>query len=119
MSPHSSLEETIRSFLETFQGGVKDSDQEISALLLEFSGLLFENPEEEKGKKIQVSDLTGFELDEFLNFYLEDMFPEDSRIRGKAKEFLKKFRKYLDKNSLLNQEQLEDWKEFFKENEIQ
>ncbi|TGJ98556.1 hypothetical protein EHQ53_02210 [Leptospira langatensis] len=118
MASHSSLEETIRSFLETFQGGVKESDQEISTLLLEFSGLLFENPEEEKEKKIQVSDLTGFELDEFLNFYLEDMFPDDSRIRSKAKDFLKKFKKYLDKNSLLNAEQAEDWKEFFKENEI-
>ncbi|TGK38851.1 hypothetical protein [Leptospira andrefontaineae] len=117
MSGPSSLEETVRSFLETIPEGASSSEKEMPSLFLEFSELLFEGPED-SSEKILITDLGGFELDEFLNFYLEDMFPDDSKIREKGKVFLKKFRKFLDKKSLLKKEQEEEWKEFFKENEI-
>ncbi|EMK02044.1 hypothetical protein AB3N61_07590 [Leptospira sp. WS58.C1] len=118
MSGPSSLEETVRSYLETIPEGAQHlSEKEIANLLLEFSALLFEDPED-PSEKILVSDLSAFELDEFLNFYLEDMFPEDAKIREKGKVFLKKFKKFLEKRSLLKKEQEEEWKEFFKENEI-
>lgn len=117
MSGPSSLEETVRSFLETIPEGAPSSEKEMPSLLLEFSELLFEDPED-SSEKILITDLSAFELDEFLNFYLEDMFPEDSKIREKGKIFLKKFRKFLEKKNLLKKEQEEEWKEFFKENEI-
>ncbi|PJZ78963.1 hypothetical protein [Leptospira neocaledonica] len=117
MSGVPSLEETISSFLETIPEGAHSSEKEMPTLLLEFSELLFEDPED-TSEKILITDLSAFELDEFLNFYLEDMFPEDAKIREKGKTFLKKFKKFLEKRSLLKKEQEEEWKEFFKENEI-
>lgn len=117
MSGPSSLEETVRSFLETVPEGAPSSEKEMPSILLEFSQLLFEDPGD-TSEKILISDLSAFELDEFLNFYLEDMFPDDTKIREKGKTFLKKFRKFLEKRSLLKKEQEEEWKEFFKENEI-
>ncbi|GBF37406.1 hypothetical protein [Leptospira johnsonii] len=117
MSGVPSLEDTVRSFLETIPEGAPSSEKEMPSLLLEFSQLLFEEPGN-SSEKLLISDLSAFELDEFLNFYLEDMFPDDAKIRDKGKTFLKKFRKFLDKRSLLKREQEEEWKEFFKENEI-
>ncbi|TGL62365.1 hypothetical protein [Leptospira sarikeiensis] len=117
MSGVPSLEEVIGSFLETFPQGASGSEKEIPSLFLEFSELLFENPEN-TSNQVLISHLGGFELDEFLNFYLEDMFPDDPKIRTKGKDFLKKFRKFLEKKSLLNKEQEIEWKEFYKENEI-
>ncbi|EPG66773.1 hypothetical protein ACE5IS_07380 [Leptospira wolffii] len=118
MSGVPTIEEAIRSFLDTQQEGANRSDSEMATLLLEFSALLFENPEEGKSEEILIHHLGSFELDEFLNFYLQDMHPDDAHIVKKGKEFLKKFRKFLDKRSLLAGEQKEDWKEFFQENGI-
>lgn len=118
MSGVPSLEETIRSFLESKQDGAQASDSEIGSLLSEFSELLFENPEQEQAKKILIHQIGSFELDEFLNFYLEDMHPDDPAILSKARSFLKKFRKFLDKRGFLTKDQQIDWKEFFQENGI-
>ncbi len=118
MSGTSSLEETLKSFLESLQEGAKKSDAEIATLLTEFSSLLFESPEDETPAEILITQLGSFELDEFLNFYLQDMHPNDPAIVKKGKEFLKKFRKFLDRKDLLTKEQQIDWKEFFQENGI-
>ncbi|PJZ68387.1 hypothetical protein CH373_05845 [Leptospira perolatii] len=114
------LDEVIANFLEGASPSEKADDNLIAELLREFMQFLFGESGDDVSpiEDISLSELGAFELDEFLNFFLPDMMPEDPQIQKKGKTFLSKFRKFLIKKSLLSKEQLEDWKEFFQENKI-
>ncbi|TGK13938.1 hypothetical protein EHO60_00910 [Leptospira fletcheri] len=117
MSEARRIEDALKGFLENPQGRASDSDEAFSSLLLEFCELLFAEEEDDR-EKMSLSNLGSFELDEFFHFYLPDMHPGDVNIQKKVKDFLKRFRKYLEKKNLLSKAQSEDWKEFFQENGI-
>ncbi|TGK19212.1 hypothetical protein EHO61_07000 [Leptospira fluminis] len=118
MSEAPRIEDALKGFLENPQGRASDGDKAFCSLLLEFCELLFAEEEGDSREKMTLSNLGSFELDEFFHFYLPDMHPDDSQIQKKAKDFLKRFRKYLERKNLLSKVQSEDWKEFFQENGI-
>ncbi|XDD48891.1 hypothetical protein AB3N59_10600 [Leptospira sp. WS92.C1] len=116
MSQSISLENFLKEFLASPQKGRNaDEDRKLNDLLLEFSSLLFLEGEEETKEEVLLKDLGSFELDEFVNFYLADMHPEDSGINARGIDFLKRLYKFLKKTSYANKEQLEDWDEFFQQ----
>ncbi|EPG75385.1 hypothetical protein LEP1GSC050_1555 [Leptospira broomii serovar Hurstbridge str. 5399] len=118
MSDAPRIEDVLKDYLSNQQGGSRDADEKLCTLLLEFSELLFGENEDQKEDRITLKNLGSFELDEFLHFFLTDMHPDDSLVQSRAKDFLKRFRKFLEKRNLLGKAQLEDWKEFFQENGI-
>ncbi|MDX1959396.1 MAG: hypothetical protein SFU98_12535 [Leptospiraceae bacterium] len=102
-----SLESAIRSFLDFSKN---EEQSETFALLLEYMQLLFADSEEE----ILLEDFTAYEADDFLNFFLEDNFPEEYEvIRKKSEKSLKDFFNYLKKKKLISKEEVEEWKEVF------
>lgn len=83
---------------------------------MEFASLLFlEGEEDETTKEVFLKDIGSFELDEFANFYLSDMHPDDPAIVKRGIDFLRRLYKFAKKSPYLSKEQLEDWDEFFKE----
>ncbi|EMM70393.1 hypothetical protein LEP1GSC038_1737 [Leptospira weilii str. 2006001855] len=115
MSKTLSLEEFLKEFLASphQKGRNPEEDQNLSELFLEFSSLLFLEGEEETQEKVLLKDIGSFELDEFVNFYLSDMHPNDPAIVKRGTDFLRRLHKFAKKNSRINKEQMEDWDEFF------
>jgi hypothetical protein len=113
-----SLNDFLKEFLAAPQKGRNaEEDQKLNELFLEFSSLLFLEGEDEEETKEEVllKDIGSFELDEFVNFYLSDMHPEDAGIVKRGIDFLKRMHKFLKKSPHVNKEQLADWDEFFQE----
>ncbi|MGJ4753632.1 hypothetical protein [Leptospira kmetyi] len=117
MSKSVSLEEFLKEFLASpGQKRNPEEDQNLNSLFLEFSSLLFlEGEEEETQEEVLVKDIGSFELDEFVNFYLSDMHPDDPAIVKRGIDFLRRLHKFAKKSPYIGKEQLEDWDEFFKE----
>ncbi|TGK37463.1 hypothetical protein EHQ12_06995 [Leptospira gomenensis] len=116
MSQSVSLETFLNEFLASPQKGRNgDEDQNLKNLFLEFSSLLFSEGEEDPNEAVSIKDIGSFELDEFVNFYLSDMFPEDAGIVSKGTDFVKRMYKFLKKSQHSNKEQLADWEEFIQE----
>ncbi|MBW0434364.1 hypothetical protein [Leptospira yasudae] len=118
MSKTISLEAFLKEFLASPQpkGRNPEEDQNLSDLFLEFSSLLFlEGEEEETKEEVLIKDIGSFELDEFVNFYLSDMHPDDPAIVKRGIDFLRRLHKFAKKTAHINKEQMEDWDEFFKE----
>ncbi|EMY78174.1 hypothetical protein LEP1GSC060_1355 [Leptospira weilii serovar Ranarum str. ICFT] len=118
MSKTVSLEEFLKEFLVSSgqKGRNPQEDQNLSELFLEFSSLLFlEGEDEETREEVLLKDIGSFELDEFVNFYLSDMHPDDPAIVKRGVDFLRRLHKFAKKSPHLNKEQLEDWDGFFKE----
>ncbi|EMI70765.1 hypothetical protein [Leptospira noguchii] len=116
MSKLISLEEFLKEFLVSSgqKGRNSELDQNLSELFLEFVSLLFlEGEEIQEG--VLLKDIGSFELDEFVNFYLSDMHPDDPTIVKRGIDFLKRFYKFAKKSPYIKKEQLEDWDEFFRE----
>jgi hypothetical protein len=98
------LEYVIRSYLEETQ---RNEQGEIFVLLLEYLTHLFEDTEE----PILLEDLTQYEIDDFINFYLEDNFTEDKEIQNRAKKILLQFLKFLKQKKYITIEEEKEWKE--------
>ncbi|AXR61194.1 hypothetical protein [Leptospira mayottensis] len=115
MSKTLSLEEFLKEFLTSphQKGRNPEEDQNLSELFLEFSSLLFLEGEEEIQEEVLLKDIGSFELDEFVNFYLSDMHPNDPAIVKRGIDFLRRLHKFAKKTSRINKEQMEDWDEFF------
>ncbi|EKO61148.1 hypothetical protein B1J93_02780 [Leptospira kirschneri serovar Pomona] len=117
MSKLVSLEEFLKEFLVSSEqkGRNSEVDQNLSEIFLEFVSLLFLEEEEKIQEKVLLKDIGSFELDEFVNFYLSDMYPDDPTVVKRGIDFLRRFYKFAKKSSHIKKEQLEDWDEFFKE----
>ncbi|AVV49305.1 hypothetical protein QMM42_00945 [Leptospira santarosai] len=113
MSKTLSLEGFLKEFLTSSHRKDRnpEEDQNVSELFLEFSSLLF--LEEETQEEVLIKDIGSFELDEFVNFYLSDMYPDDPTIVKRGVDFLRRLHKFAKKSSYINKEQMEDWDEFF------
>ncbi|MGQ2802230.1 hypothetical protein ACT54M_17810 [Leptospira santarosai] len=113
MSKTLSLEGFLKEFLTSSHRKDRnpEEDQNVSELFLEFSSLLF--LEEETQEEVFIKDIGSFELDEFVNFYLSDMYPDDPTIVKRGVDFLRRLHKFAKKSSYINKEQMEDWDEFF------
>ena len=98
------LEYVIRKYLEETQ---KNEQGEIFVLLLEYLTHLFEDTDE----PILLEDLTQYEIDDFINFYLEDNFIEDKEIQNRTKQVLLQFLKFLKQKKYITIEEEKEWKE--------
>lgn len=117
MSKPISLEEFLKEFLVSSEqkGRNSEVDQNLSEIFLEFVSLLFLEGEEQIQEGVLLKDIGSFELDEFVNFYLSDMHPDDPTVVKRGTDFLRRFYKFAKKSPHIKKEQLEDWDEFFKE----
>jgi hypothetical protein len=98
------LETVFREYLDKTQ---KPEDGEVFVLLLNYLNHLFEDTEEE----ILLEDLTSYEVDDFLNFYLGDQFPDDKNIIKRSTTVLKNFLKFLQSKKLMDKDEEREWKE--------
>jgi hypothetical protein len=100
-----SLESAIREYLDFSK---KENEAEIFALLIEYMQHLFIDSEEE----ILLEDFTAYEGDDFLNFFLEDNFPEEfESLKPKSEKLIRDFVSYLKKKKFIPKEEVEEWKE--------
>ncbi len=104
MSPKS-VELIIREYLDFSQ---KQEEGEFFVLLLNYLSHLVEEDEE-----VTLDDFGSYEADDFLNFYLEDQFPDDKNVLKKSKAALKNLFKYMISKKLIDKEEEKEWKEIF------
>jgi hypothetical protein len=112
MSNKLDLETVCREYLDH----TKKEDGEIIVLILNYLSHLFQEDEEENSvnQNILLEDFTYYEVDDFLNFYLEDNFENFEELQTKAKKFLKSFLKFLKEKKYFNKEEVEEWTEILK-----
>ncbi len=107
--PKVELESLVREYLDSEK---KEEESEVFGLLLQYLSHLFEEDTEEP---ILLEDLTAYEVDDFLHFFLEDNFPENySELQKKSKIVFQKFFKFLSKKKVLEKEDEKEWKEVLK-----
>ncbi|MBP9888121.1 MAG: hypothetical protein KBF93_17610, partial [Leptospiraceae bacterium] len=84
MSNKQDLEHVFRLYLDHTK---REEDGEIIVLILNYLSLLFEDEEEPKDSSevILLEDFTEYEVDDFLNFYLEDNFDNFEELQTKSK----------------------------------
>jgi hypothetical protein len=105
MSPKS-VEGIIRDYLDHSQ---KQEDGEFLVLLLNYLSHLVEEDEE-----VTLDDFGSYEADDFLNFYLQDQFPDDKVVIQKSKSALKNLFKFMLTKKLIDKEEEKEWKEIFR-----
>lgn len=89
----------------------KEEEGEIFAILLEYLDAVYDKEEE----PILLEDLTLFEIDDFLNFFLEDNFEEEAPgLIKRAKTAIRSFEKFIRSKKMLSAEELEEWTEALK-----
>lgn len=103
------LEDVIRQYATEKQDFKQN---EVLHILLDYMNLLFGETDE----PIYVEDLTAFEGDDFLHFYLPDNFEgkELEKLQKTAQKTLREFIRYLNQKKFISKDALEEWKEVFK-----
>ncbi|HNI99644.1 MAG TPA: hypothetical protein PL169_26520 [Leptospiraceae bacterium] len=103
-----SFEEAARMYLDFSK---KEKEGEIFAILLDYLDAVYDKEEE----PILLEDLTLFEIDDFLNFFLEDNFEDEApELIKRSKSVLRSFEKFVKSKKLLSAEELEEWTEVLK-----
>lgn len=110
MSNNQELETIFRIYLDH----TKRDDGEIIVLILNYLSHLFQDDEEETSEPILLEDFTQYEVDDFLNFYLEDNFENFLELQAKSKIMLRTFLKFLKEKKYFNKEEVEEWTEILK-----
>ena len=112
MSNKEDLETIFRFYLDH----TKRNDGEIIVLVLNYLSHLFQEEDEsnESSEQILLEDFTHYEVDDFLNFYLEDNFEDYEALQAKSKIMLKSFLKFLKEKKYFNKEEAEEWTEILK-----
>jgi hypothetical protein len=87
-----------------------DADEKMVSIVTEYIDHIYLD-ETEEGEEILVEDLTHYEVDDFLNFYLEDNFDDTEFLKKQAKDFFSRFLSYCIKSKLLPKEARKDWTE--------
>lgn len=112
MSNKLDLETVFRQYLDH----TKSEDGEIIVLVLNYLSHLYQDEEESNSDNeiILLEDFTHYEVDDFLNFYLEDNFENFKELQEVTKKFLKKFLKFVKEKKYFNKEEIEEWTEILK-----
>ncbi|HMV41607.1 MAG TPA: hypothetical protein PK079_01645 [Leptospiraceae bacterium] len=110
MSDKKDLESIFRLYLDA----TKRDDGEIIVLILNYLSHLFVDEEGENTEPILLEDFTHYEVDDFLNFYLEDNFENFLELQAKSKIMLRNFLKFLKERKYFNKEEVEEWMEILK-----
>jgi hypothetical protein len=110
MSNKQDLETVFRLYLDH----TKKDDGEIIVLILNYLSHLFMDEEDESSETIQLEDFTHYEVDDFLNFYLEDNFENYEELQTKSKIVLRNFLKFLKEKKYFNKEEADEWTEILK-----
>lgn len=113
MESKPSVEQALGDFLSSADSA--EGDRIIAEHLLQYLEEIFDSEENEE---IVVDDIGSFELDDFLNFYLQDQFGEDTRLIRETGKFLRRLHSNWTRNQIIKKDQSEDWKEFLQDNEI-
>ena len=108
MSNNLELESVFRLYLDHTK---RQEDGEIIVLVLNYLALLFQDEETESTEAVLLEDFTQYEVDDFLNFYLEDNFDNFEELQNKSKTMLKNFLKLLKEKKYFNKEEVEEWTE--------
>ena len=102
------LDSIVREFLDLTK---REEDAQIFGLLFQYLGHLYEENED----PILLEDLSAYEIDDYLQFFLQDNFPEEFlELQRKSIPVLKNFRKFLSDKKLLEKEDEKEWKEVLK-----
>jgi|GEM_PF-1904333 hypothetical protein len=112
MSNNLDLETVFRQYLDH----TKKDDGEIIVLILNYLSHLYQDEEESSSdnETILLEDFTHYEVDDFLNFYLEDNFENFEELQETTKRFLKNFLKFVKEKKYFNKEEIEEWTEILK-----
>ena len=112
MSNKQDLEYIFRLYLDY----TKREDGEIIVLILNYLSHLYQDEEESSSdnETILLEDFTHYEVDDFLNFYLEDNFENFEELQETTKKFLKNFLKFVKEKKYFNKEEIEEWTEILK-----
>ena len=105
--PKRELEFLLREYLDYSK---KEEEARDFGLLLEYLSHLYEDSEE----PILLEDFSAYEADDFLQFFLEDKFPEDKKLKISCKHSIKNFFQYLLKKNMIHKEEISEWKEVLK-----
>lgn len=113
MSNKLELEHIFRLYLDHSK---REEEGEIIVLILNYLSFLFQDEDEsgEPSEPILLEDFTEYEVDDFLNFYLEDNFDNFEELQEKSKKMLKSFLKFLKEKKYFNKEEVEEWTEILK-----
>jgi len=107
--PNLEFETLVREYLDFEK---KEEESEVFGLLLHYLSHLFGEDLEEP---IFIRDVSAYEVDDFLNFFLEDNFPENFKeLHSKSRVVFQKFFKFLIKKKVLEKEDEKEWKEVLK-----
>jgi len=102
------LETIVRDYLDYSR---QEAEARIFGLLFQYLGHLYEESEE----PVLLEDFSAYEADDFLNFFLEDNFPEEYKnLKSESLSVLQNFIKYLSLKKLIPSEELREWKEVLK-----
>ena len=112
MSNKQDLETVFRLYLDY----TKRDDGEIIVLILNYLSHLFHDEEgtTESEEPIYLEDFTHYEVDDFLNFYLEDNFDNYEELQTRSKIVLRSFLKFLKEKKYFNKEEADEWTEILK-----
>ena len=125
MSEKFGAEEVFRLFLDSPNS--KDGDREIFSYLLDYLSNFeddeslddaldgaAEKPDKKESfvsKGILFEDFSSYELDDFLNFYLEDNFENFTDLQKRSIDLFKKFSKFALGKKILSPEENKEWGE--------
>jgi hypothetical protein len=103
------LSEIFDKFLSVSE--YPEADAKILSILLEYLECIYsEEAEREKGE-IFFKDLTHYEVDDFLNFYLDDNFDDADFLKKQGYSLFKRFLNFASKEKLISKEVKKDWTE--------
>ena len=105
--PNPPLDNLVREYLDSSKN---ETEAPIFGLLFEYLNHLYEDVEE----PILLEDFSALEVDDFLNFFLDDKFPDDKNLKITSKKTLKNFFQYLLKKNMIHKEEIKEWKEALK-----
>ncbi|MCB1158541.1 MAG: hypothetical protein H7A25_18340 [Leptospiraceae bacterium] len=88
-----------------------NDDDELIEVLLEYLEHLYLDETEEEPEEILLEDLTHFEVDDFINFYLIDNYTNHVFMRKKYLSFFKRFLGFASKKGLMEKDEINLWKE--------
>ncbi len=110
MSPSNpQLDDLVREYLDHSK---KEEEATVFGLLFQYLGHLYEESEE----PIFLEDLSSYEIDDYLQFFLPDQF-EEGEVAALQKQSIgvfRKFLKFLSEKKLLEKEDEKEWKEVLK-----
>lgn len=111
MSPDDSQKTIFKNAVEEFLqfSEYSGSDSEVAEVLFEYMDHLYLDESVEEPEDIYVEDLSFYEIDDFLNFYIPDNFEEPKFAQKKAKGFFKRFLKFCLEKRYIAEEDKSDW----------